>query len=427
MIDLLFDLLTRYKMIDSLANFLAHLIFIAGIILVSWLANLITRKLILKFLACAVEKTRNQWDDIFYAKKVFNRLSQIAPAFIIFLSASEFPVYQNLIEHMSSAYMILVTILVVNAILDAIVGIYGTFEISKIHPIKGYMQVSKIFVSIIGGILIISVLIQQSPWILLSGMGAVMAIILLVFKDTLLGLVASVQLSGNDMVRIGDWIEVPQYGADGDVIDISLHTVKIQNWDKTITTVPAYALVSESFKNWRGMQVSGGRRIKRTVYIDMTSIKFCTEEMLERFEQIQLIREYIQKKRSEIETYNLEHDVDTSNLVNGRRLTNIGTFRAYLQAYLQHHPKLNKNMTMLVRHLAPTEHGIPLEIYVFSSDLAWANYEAIQADIFDHILSVIPSFDLRVFQIPTGHDVKELIASTQTPDRPRHSHTEGFA
>jgi len=210
-------------------------------------------------------------------------------------------------------------------------------------------------------------------------------------------------------VRIGDWIEMPKYGADGDVIDVTLHTVKVQNWDKTITTIPAYALISDSFRNWRGMSESGGRRIKRAVNIDMTSVRFCTDEMLERFEKFQLIGDYIKGKRAEIAEYNAEQGIDTSELVNGRRLTNIGTFRAYMAAYLRSHPNIHNDMTFLIRHLPPGEHGLPIEIYVFSNDQVWANYEAIQADIFDHILAVIPLFDLRVFQRPSGSDLQSIV------------------
>ena len=221
------------------------------------------------------------------------------------------------------------------------------------------------------------------------------------------------QLSQNDMVRIGDWIEMPKYGADGDVIDVTLNTVKVQNWDKTITTIPAYALVSDSFKNWRGMSESGGRRIKRAVYIDMNSVTFCNKEMLDRFEKYQLIKSYIKSKRVEIANYNRDHFIDTSELVNGRNLTNIGTFRAYLAAYLKNHPKIHNDMTFLIRHLPPGQYGLPIEVYVFSNDQVWANYEAIQADIFDHILAVVPKFDLRVFQNPTGHDFRGMATGNE--------------
>ena len=242
----------------------------------------------------------------------------------------------------------------------------------------------------------------------LSGLGALTAVLLLVFKDTILGLVAGVQLSANKMVAVGDWIEMPKYGADGDVIEVALTTVKVQNWDKTVTTIPAYALISDSFKNWRGMQESGGRRIKRSVSIDVQTIVFCDEEMLGRFAKIKYIAEYIQKKKDELARFNQELKVDDSSLVNGRRMTNVGTFRAYVVAYLKHHPKIHQEMTFLVRQLAPSENGLPIEVYVFSNDKVWANYEAIQADIFDHILAVVPEFDLRVFQVPTGNDFRRL-------------------
>jgi miniconductance mechanosensitive channel len=231
---------------------------------------------------------------------------------------------------------------------------------------------------------------------------------MLIFKDSILGLVAGIQLSTNQMLHIGDWIEMPKYGADGDVIDISLTTLKVQNWDKTITTIPTYALISDYFKNWRGMSESGGRRIKRSINIDVTSIKFCTQEMLDKFKRFKCIREYVERKLEEIDTHNTSEGVDESDLVNGRHLTNIGTFRAYVAAYLRSHPRVHQGMTFLVRHLQPTAEGLPIQIYIFSNDQAWANYEAIQADIFDHILAVVPEFELRVFQNPTGADFQAL-------------------
>jgi miniconductance mechanosensitive channel len=261
---------------------------------------------------------------------------------------------------------------------------------------------------------VIGTLMNKSPGALITGLGAVSAIILLIFRDSILGFVAGMQLTFNDMVRRGDWIEMPKYGADGDVIDVTLNTVKVQNWDKTVTMIPTYALVSDSFKNWRGMQDSGGRRIKRAINIDMNSVKFCTEEMIERFSKIQYITEYIREKEEELAEYNEVNKFDTSMLVNGRHMTNIGTFRAYIEAYLHHHPKIRQDMTFLIRHLRPTEHGIPIEIYVFSNDIVWAHYESIQADIFDHILAVIPEFDLRVFQRPSGRDLYRLVPEEQS-------------
>jgi len=244
---------------------------------------------------------------------------------------------------------------------------------------------------------------------LLGGLGAMTAVLILVFKDTILGLVASFQISTTNLVRVGDWIEMPKFGADGTVTDISLHTIRVQNWDKTISTVPTYSLISDSFKNWRGMEESGGRRIKRSINIDVNSIKFCTEEMIERFTRYQYITEYIREKKEELARYNTERKIDTTFLVNGRHMTNVGTFRAYVEAYLRNHPDIRQDMTFLVRQLHPGEHGLPIEIYVFSKIQEWAKYESLQADVLDHILAVVPQFDLRVFQQPTGADFGRLV------------------
>jgi len=379
-----------------------------AILILAYAANYIAKRFLLAGVSYFVKKTKTKWDDVLLKRKVFTRLSHFAPALIIYGTAYLFETAQGFIERLAMIYMIFAGILVINAFLNAVVDIYRTFEISKQRPIKGYVQIAQIIIFVSLGIIVISTLMNRSPWLLLSGLGAMTAVILLIFKDSILGLVASVQLSGNDMVRLGDWIEMPQYGADGDVIDITLTTVKVQNWDKTITTIPAYSLISDSFKNWRGMSESGGRRIKRAVYIDMNSIKFCTPDMLARFEKYQLLTDYIRTRKDEIAKYNKEHNIDTSELINGRNMTNVGTFRAYIIAYLRNHPKIHQNMTFLIRHLPPSEKGLPIEIYVFSNDQEWANYEAIQADIFDHILSVVPMFDLRVFQNPTGNDFREI-------------------
>ena len=244
---------------------------------------------------------------------------------------------------------------------------------------------------------------------MLSGIGALTAVLLLVFKDTILGFVGGIQLIANDMLRPGDWIEMDKYGADGDVLEISLTTVKVQNWDKTITTIPTYSLISDSFKNWRGMQESGGRRIKRSVYIDVNSIRFCTPEMIQRFKGISRIRDYVEAKEKELQEYNQLHHGDHSSLADGRRMTNVGTFRQYLNAYLRQHPKIHQELTFLIRQLQPTETGLPIEIYVFSNDQVWANYENIQADIFDHIYAILPIFELRPFQSVGGHDLTQSV------------------
>ncbi|MDP7447820.1 MAG: mechanosensitive ion channel, partial [Candidatus Latescibacteria bacterium] len=303
-----------------------------------------------------------------------------------------------------NAALAIVFLLVAGAGINALQEALTEYDARSDVPIKSYAQIVKIVIYVVGGLMTIAVLTGQSPWALLSGVGALMAVIILVFRDTILSLVASFTIASNRLVKVGDWIEAPGFGADGDVIDIALHTVKVQNWDKTITTIPTYKLVETSFKNWRGMQDSGGRRIKRAIHLDMNTVRFCDEEMLGRFEKFELIAGYVRSRRQEVEADNSQRQADLSELVNGRRLTNVGTFRAYVAAYLHSHPDIHEDMTFLVRQLAPTPKGLPLEIYVFTTTTAWGEYESIQSDIFDHLLAVAPQFDLRVFQEPAGSD-----------------------
>ncbi len=378
------------------------------VLLLAFVSNYIAKRFLLGAVSFLVKKSQTEWDDTLQRQKVFSRLSHLAPAMVIYASAQLFPQVTDIVERLSLVYMMLAGILVANSFLNAVVDIYRTFEISRQRPIKGYVQIAKVIIFVFVGIIAVGTLMDRSPWLLLSGLGAMTAVILLVFKDSILGLVASIQLSSNDMVRIGDWIEMPKYGADGDVVDVTLNTIKVQNWDKTITTIPAYALISDSFKNWRGMSESTGRRIKRAVDIDMATVKFCTPEMLQRFEKFELIAGDVKSKQDEVTQYNQNQNIDTSELINGRNLTNLGTFRAYLVAYLRHHPMIHQEMTFLVRQLPPGPNGLPIEIYVFSCDQDWVRYEDIQSDIFDHILAVIPEFDLRVFQHPTGHDFQAI-------------------
>ena len=316
----------------------------------------------------------------------------------------------QLARNINTVCLILVGTLVISSFLDLFLTIYGSSKTSHDIPLKATVQVIKIVVYFVCGIFIVSLILNKTPLYLLSGLSALGAVLLLVFRDSILGFVAGIQLIANRMVAKGDWIEMPKYDADGDVIEIALTTVKVQNWDKTIATIPTYALIGESFKNWRGMKESGGRRIKRTINIDVSTIKFCNEEMLKRFSEIQYIANYIQIKKEELSTYNDENEVDNTSLANGRRLTNVGTFRAYTVAYLRNHPMISQEMTFLVRHLAPAGYGLPIEIYVFSKDTIWANYEGIQADIFDHLLAVVPEFDLKVFQNPSGSDFHRLVS-----------------
>ncbi|AWP30061.1 MscS Mechanosensitive ion channel [Paenibacillus vortex V453] len=411
--DFIKNQLDGYGMSEQTIVYLSSMIMVLFIALISILANIITKKIVLKTIIHIVNSNRYTWDNIIVEKKVFHKLSHLVPAIIIYFSASIFPSYQVLIEKAAMTYMIIVTIMVFNALLNAFDAIYRSFEISKIRPIKGYIQVANIILFIIGGIVVISNLIGQNPLIILSGLGALSAVLMLVFKDSILGLVAGIQLSSNDMVRVGDWIEMPKYNADGDVIDITLNTVKVMNFDKTITMIPSYALISDSFKNWRGMQVSGGRRIKRSFYIDTSSISFCTQDMIEEFQKIHYLSDYVTTRLNEINAYNMEHQINTDSKVNGRQLTNVGVFREYIHQYLRNHPKIHKDMTLIVRQLAPGDNGLPLEIYTFTNDINWAVYESIQADIFDHIFAVAPTFGLRAFQNPTGHDIVQLKESPE--------------
>jgi len=408
------SLLEDFGVTGNMIDYLANTIMIIGIAVLSIAANFITKKIVLKIITYYIHNNRYKWDNYLLERKVFHKLSHVVPAIIIYYCSAIFPAYQPLIIKGVIFYLIIVGLLVISSFLDAVHDFYTTFEISKARPIRGYIQVAKIFIFIIGGIMLISILIGESPLILLSGIGALSAVIMLIFKDSILGLVAGVQLTSNDMVRVGDWIEMPKYGADGDIIDISLNTVKVQNWDKTITTIPTYALISDSFKNWRGMQNSGGRRIKRSVFVDTSSITICSPEMIEKFKKIHFLEDYIVSKENEIEQYNIEHDIDRSIKVNGRALTNIGVFRAYMQSYLENHPRIHKEMTCMVRQLQPVETGLPMEIYAFTNDIRWAVYEGVQADIFDHILAVAPEFGLRIFQNPTGYDMRSMLKTEQT-------------
>ncbi|MDM5326248.1 mechanosensitive ion channel family protein [Neobacillus sp. CF12] len=406
---LIYDRLLEYGMDPDLTDFLAVMILILFIGILCIVTNFITKKVVLRVITHIITNNKIEWDNVLLERKVFHRLSHIVPAIIVYYFSSTFPDFQSVIEKGAVIYIIIVGLMVTNSFLEAFNDIYLTFEISKIKPIKGYIQVIQISIFILGGIVIIANLMGESPFILLSGIGALSAVLLLVFKDSLLGLVAGIQLAANDMVRVGDWIEMPKYDADGDIIDISLNTVKVQNFDKTITTIPSYALISDSFKNWRGMQVSGGRRIKRSLFIDTKSIKFCTEEMIEKFKTIQYLSEYITSKEQEIAEYNTRHEINLDNPVNGRALTNIGVFRAYMNYYLQHHPGISQEMTLLVRQLAPTENGLPLEIYAFTNDIRWDVYESIQSDIFDHLFAVAPEFELLIFQNPSGNDFRNMM------------------
>jgi len=406
------EVLSGTELPDGLVVFIENTTIILIIIGVAILSDFIVKRIIIQGIKQVAKKTKNTWDDIFVRRKVFNRLAHLAPAIIIYYSLQYIFEAEGLVTFMGNltqSYMVLVVLLVIDAVLNAMHEIYRTLPISNGRNIKGYVQVVKIVFYCIAIIMIISIFSGETPKVLLGGVGAMAAVLILVFKDTILGFVASIQLSANKMVNVGDWISMPDYNADGDVIDISLNTVKVQNWDKTIATIPTYALVSDSFNNWKGMEESGGRRIKRSINIDMKSVGFLNQEQIEKFRKYYVLKDYINQKEKEISAYNKSLKLDEDTVTNGRKMTNLGTFRIYLENYLHNHPKIHQDMTFLVRHLQPSETGIPLEIYVFSKDQAWANYEAIQADIFDHVLAIMPEFGLRVFQNPTGDDFNKLV------------------
>lgn len=428
------DYVREFSGLDFLAKPVAALTCLTIIVLAAGIAHFLTRKILLQIVSRIAKRTKTTWDDILIKNKVFKGLAHLAPAFILYFTSDfSFPTLHqefstldpSVIETLSldyylslagflatvsRIYFILIIVYVSNSFLNAVLDIYNTTDYSHHRSIKGYLQLVKIFIFFMAGILIISILLDKDPTVLIAGLGAMAAVLLLVFKDTILGFVASIQLSANDMLKIGDWIEMRSRGADGTVTDITLNTVKVQNWDKTIATIPTYALVAESFSNWKGMEESGGRRIKRAVNIDMASVKFCDSDMLNRFEKFEIIRDYVKEKEREISEYNLSKHIPDEDVISRRRQTNVGIFRKYLEVYLHNHPMIRQDLTFLVRQLHPTSKGLPIEIYVFSKDIRWANYEAIQADIFDHILAVVPEFELKVFQEPTGADISRAIS-----------------
>jgi len=400
-------LLKIYNFIATSSR-LEDVIIICVILFFALFSYVVVRLYVIKIIHYWIKHSKTKWDDVLIEKKVFTPLAYIVPSLIIYFGIGIFPKISQIVHRIITTFIFFLIILMLDRLLSSVLTIYDTYPISKKRPIKGYIQIAKLSLYLLGLVLAISILIGKSPWIFLSGIGALTAVILFIFRDTILSFVASVQIITNDLVRLGDWIEMPKYGADGVVVDMALHTIKVQNWDKTVINIPTYKLIEESFKNWRGMQEAGGRRIKRAILIDQTSVKFLEDKDIKRLENIKLLQSYIQNKKKEINEYNKRLGLDDNEPVNGRRMTNLGTFRAYIEAYLRSHPKIRQDMTFLVRHLAPTPEGLPLEIYVFTNDIRWANYESIQADIFDHLLAVIPHFNLRVFQKPTGYDLKNI-------------------
>lgn len=403
------DLLVEKGMSDVLAKYAAYLIVAFVMIFLSIIIYFILKKIVLKLIVRFIKSNKFDWDDVLLEHGFLDRIIQLVPGIIFYNFAGFFDGWAEIIEVISSSYVLIIVALLIDSLLKSANDLYRRREISKSRPITGVLQIVKIAAYVIIGVLIVANIIDQDTVVLLGSLGAALAVVSFVFKDMILSFVAGIQLTANDMLQIGDWIAMPNFGADGDVIDITLTTVKVQNFDKTITMIPAYALVTNSFVNWRGMRSSGGRRIKRSLYIDINTISFCTDEMIEKFKKIHYLEDYINTKEAEIEEYNRENNINIEQRVNGRRLTNIGTFRAYMKNYLKNHPGINNNMTQMVRQLAPQESGVPLEIYVFTNTTVWVEYEGIQSDIFDHFLSVAEEFELKLFQNPTGNDMKQIV------------------
>lgn len=389
-----------------------------AVFLIAWLADIVAKGFLLRGISKIVARTRFTWDDALQERRVFRRLAHVAPAAVVYYGALLVPslpepVYQ-VTQRVALSVMALLVVVSANAFLLAVNDIYSTRPDAKSRPIKGYLQIVSIVLYIAAAILLVSLLLDKSPAVFLGGLAGLTAIVLLVFRDTILSLVASIQLTQNDMIAVGDWIEMPRYGADGDVVDIALHTIKVQNWDKTITTIPTHKLIEDSFKNWRGMSLTGGRRIKRSIHLDLGTVRFLTEEEIERFGRFELLRDHIREKKEELGAFNAPGEEpgegnDEELIRNTRRLTNVGVFRTYIVNYLRAHPGVHQEMTLLIRQRQSTSEGLPMEIYVFSNDTNWINYEDFQSDVFDHLLAMVPEFGLRVFQSPSGEDLRKVV------------------
>ncbi|ATG75400.1 miniconductance mechanosensitive channel [Zobellella denitrificans] len=394
------------------SDLIALLLVLGFILATSVIIHLVLHRLVLRAVETLARRSRHWWKRVLFDSKLFNRLAFTLQGVIIHVQAglwlSGGGLTLAVIQTLAHLWILLFGLLSLFSLLDALLDISVQSRTARNLPLRGLFQGIKLVGAILVVILMVSVLIGKSPVILFSGLGAMTAVTMLVFKDPILGLVAGIQLSANNMLSVGDWLEMPKYGADGEVIDIALTTVKVRNWDNTITTIPTYALIADSFKNWRGMSESGGRRIKRSLHLDASSVHFLDESELKRLHKAQLLAPYLDDKVQELGRHNSEQQADLSSLVNGRRLTNLGTFRAYLNAYLRAHPHIHQQMTLMVRQLEPGSNGVPMEIYAFTNTTKWVEYEGIQGDIFDHIFAVLPEFGLRVHQTPTGYDMRAL-------------------
>jgi len=404
--------LADFGLAPELAALLGALLSVLLLAAVALAAQFAAKALIGRAIHPLIRRTGNAWDDLLVEKNIVRRISHLAPAIALDLAAPLFFGPESraaeIVETAVNLYLVVIFLMVADAGLDALRELWDRSPRGARFPAKSFAQAAKLVVNLIGGIFAFSLLLGKSPVVVFSGLGAVTAVLLLIFRDAILGLVAGFQLSINNMINVGDWIEMPARDADGDVIDVSLTTVKVRNWDKTITTIPTHTLISDSFKNWRGMSESGARRIKRAIHIDLRTIRFLDAAMLEKFKGVRLLRPYLEAKLEDIAASNARAENVAEEPLNGRRLTNVGTFRAYCAAYLREHPKIRQEFTFLIRQLPPGAQGLPLEIYVFCADIQWANYENVQADIFDHLLAILPEFGLRAYQAPSGADIEGL-------------------
>lgn len=410
MLKWLNDTIMSYGAGETTAQIASVIVLVLIIFCSALVSYFIAKNIILRVLRAVISKSKMKWGDILFAHRVFEQLTLVVPALVVYVMAPFFQDGQEWLQRGASCLIVIGVVNTANQLLNSFDDIYQKRETAQTRPLKGYFQVLKILAYMVGLIIIISVLMNRSPLLLLGGIGAASAVLLLVFQNTILGFVSSIQLTENDMVRLGDWIEKPGQ-ADGQIIEISLHTVKVKNWDNTVTTLPTYSMVNEPFKNWRYMQESGGRRLKRAVNIDITSVRFCDDEMLQRYRQIPYVRDYIEWKASAPPPHDESDIADLPGVLRADSLTNLGIFRAYLQAYLKNHPDLRQDMAIMVRQLAPTENGVPIELYAFTGTTVWDKYESIQADIFDHVFAIVSAFDLRIKQNPGGNDLKALVQS----------------
>ncbi|PIY12606.1 MAG: mechanosensitive ion channel protein MscS [Flavobacteriaceae bacterium CG_4_10_14_3_um_filter_33_47] len=403
---LLYDYLVSVGFSETSSKYLNMIALAITLLLLVLIFDFVIRKILIQVFSRFASKSKTNFDDLMVANKVPRNIAHIIPLLVMLefmpVVLTDFNYYENIVEKTLEVLSIVLTLWIVRSILNTVKDYLKTLPRLRDKPIDSYIQVFMIFAWVLGAFSALAIITDISFWKFFTGLGAASAVIILIFKDTILGFVASIQVSINDMVHIGDWITFEKYGADGDVIEINLATVKVQNFDKTITTIPTYALISDSFKNWRGMVNSEGRRIKRALNIKLSSVKYLSVDEVNKLKKIGLITPYLDKRQSDIDVYNRSNNIDKELPLNGRNLTNIGVFRKYAQTYLEQHSAINKDMMIMVRQLAPTTQGIPIEIYAFSSDKRWENYEYIMSDIFDHLIASIPYFDLELFELPTG-------------------------